>query len=40
MTRIDLDELTAVTGGGDCYHAVINLYGLEIGISIGSCKMN
>ena len=39
MTRVDLDQLTAITGG-DCYHAVINLYGLEIGISIGSCKMN
>ncbi len=39
MTDLNLLDLAAVTGG-NCYDAVLNIFGLEIGLRIGSCQMN
>ncbi len=39
MTDLTVDALAAVSGG-NCYHAAINFFGLDIGIHIGSCQMN
>ena len=39
MSELPRATLEAITGG-DCYDGVIELFGLEIGIRIGSCQMN
>jgi hypothetical protein len=40
MSNVSFEELCAIEGGGACYSATIDLFGLPIGIHIGDCPMN
>ena len=39
MTELPRATLIEITGG-DCYNAVVEVFGMQIGIKIGSCQMN